>query len=61
MDRETALSKADQLTREAAERGAADRYWIEIELPSGEWTVEERPVEHRGVLRRIWEGLWQLP
>lgn len=60
MDYESAKAEADELTREAAQRGETDGYWIEVQQAPGDWIVEKRTMK-RGFLRRIWDAFWDTP
>jgi len=60
MNHAEAQEEASRRNHELGRQAVDDRYWIEVELPSGEWTLECRRVP-KSVWRKIWDALMASP
>jgi hypothetical protein len=52
--------EASKRNRELGADGVDDRYWIEVQLPSGDWTVECR-WQRKSIWRKLWDAFMATP
>lgn len=55
-----AEAEAKRRNTELGAMGEQSAYWVSVELPNGEWSVERRE-ERKSLAKRVWEAFLNSP